>query len=99
MITRADVEHAAKLARIRLGDDEVDAIARDLERIVGHVDALMKVDVERVEPMTHPGDVQPRRRDDVVDEHVLGRQALAGSAGFDDDTGLVRVPKVIESIE
>jgi aspartyl-tRNA(Asn)/glutamyl-tRNA(Gln) amidotransferase subunit C len=95
MITKKDVEHAAKLARIELRDDEVGAIQHDLERIVGYVDVLMKVDVDGVEPMTHPPSIGAGMRDDEV-RQVLGRDALSSSAGFDVDSGLVKVPRVID---
>ena len=93
MITRDDVERAAKLARLRLRADEVDSITRDLERIVGYVQQLQSVDVDGVEPMTHPMQIAaPRRADEPA--AVLGRRAILQSAGFDD--GVIHVPKVIE---
>ena len=93
MITRDDVVHAARLSRLRLSNEEVDAIAGDLMRVVGYVEQLMAVDVTGVEPMTHPLAVTSTRRADEA-RPVLGRAALVGSAGYDD--GLVRVPKVVE---
>ncbi len=95
MIGRDDVKKAALLARIKLDEREADAIANDLERIVGHVDELMKVDVEGVAPMTHPAAVVARTRPDEV-RAGDGRAALAASKGYDEETGLVRVPRVIE---
>ncbi len=93
MITRDDVEKAARLSRLRLEPGELDALAHDLERVVGYVEQLMAVDVEGVEPMTQPfAEASPRRADEP--RPVLGRAAVAGGPGYDD--GLVKVPKVIE---
>ncbi|HEY4224170.1 MAG TPA: Asp-tRNA(Asn)/Glu-tRNA(Gln) amidotransferase subunit GatC, partial [Myxococcota bacterium] len=97
MITRADVEHAAHLARLRLREDEVARFTHDLERIVAHIETLMAVDVTGVAPMLQPFAQQsasPRRPD--VTEPVLGAAALAGSAGLDASARVVKVPRVIE---
>jgi aspartyl-tRNA(Asn)/glutamyl-tRNA(Gln) amidotransferase subunit C len=93
VIQRGDVENAARLARIRLGEDEVSQLASDLERIVGYVEQLMALDVEGVEPMVQPTSLPCPRRADEAGE-VVGRKALLGSHGYDD--GLVRVPRVID---
>lgn len=94
MIHKDDVVKAGQLAKLRLRDDEVERLAADLERVVGYVEQLMSVDVNEVEPMIQPAALPcPRRKDEPGD--VIGRRALAGSAGWD-ESGLVRVPKVIE---
>ena len=93
MITRDDVIHAAKLSRLALTDPEIEKIAGDLERVVAYVEQLQGVDVEGVEPMVQPFDLDPVRRADEP-AGVIGRRALEGSKGYED--GLVRVPRVIE---
>lgn len=93
MITRNDVIHAAKLSRLALTEPEIEKIAGDLERIVAYVEQLQAVDVEGIEPMVQPFDLDTARRADEPTA-VIGRKALEGSAGYDD--GLVKVPKVIE---
>ena len=93
MIGRDDVVKAARLSRLALTEAEIGRIAIDLERIVGYVEQLGAVDVEGIEPMVQPFDLEGVRREDVA-APVIGRAAIAGSAGYDD--GLVRVPKVVE---
>ena len=94
MITRSDVTQAAKLSRLALTEPEIEKIAGDLERIVAYVEQLQAVDVEGVEPMVQPFDLETVRRADAPSADIIGRKALEGSAGYDD--GLVKVPKVIE---
>jgi aspartyl-tRNA(Asn)/glutamyl-tRNA(Gln) amidotransferase subunit C len=93
MITRDDVVRAASLSRLALSDGEIESIASALERIVSYVQQLETVDVTGVLPMVQPFDLEGVRRNDVA-APVIGRAAIAGSAGYHD--GLVRVPKVIE---
>jgi aspartyl-tRNA(Asn)/glutamyl-tRNA(Gln) amidotransferase subunit C len=88
-----DIEHLARLARLRTSDAERAALAAQLERIVGYVELLSEVDVEGVEPMTHAVPLDARRRTDEATD-VAGRRALEGSAGYSD--GLVRVPRIVE---
>lgn len=49
-ITREDVLHVARLARLGLDDAEVDRLAADLEKIVAYVNELAEVDTEGVPP-------------------------------------------------
>ena len=53
MIDRSDVLHVARLARLRLTDDETEAMASELSSILGHVDQIAQLDLEGVEPTTH----------------------------------------------
>jgi aspartyl-tRNA(Asn)/glutamyl-tRNA(Gln) amidotransferase subunit C len=93
MITRDDVIQAAKLSRLALSEAEIEKIAGDLERVVAYVEQLQSVDVEGIEPMVQPFDLETVRRADEPTD-VIGRRALEGSKGYDD--GLVRVPKVVD---
>ena len=53
MIDRAQVLHVAKLARLRLEEDEVERMAGELSGILDHVDRIGTLDLEGVEPTTH----------------------------------------------
>jgi aspartyl-tRNA(Asn)/glutamyl-tRNA(Gln) amidotransferase subunit C len=50
MISRADVEHVAALARLGLTDDEVDRMAGQLNRILEAIGQLQSVDTSAVGP-------------------------------------------------
>lgn len=84
----------ARLARLRLTDEQLQGLRGQLGRIVGFVEQLAEVDVDGVAPMTHAVPVTPRRRPDEPADEVAGRRALEGSAGYED--GLVRVPRIVE---
>ena len=50
MINREQVLHVAKLARLRLTDDEVERMSSELSGILEHVERMNKLDIEGVEP-------------------------------------------------
>ncbi len=49
-----EVRHVARLARLSLTDDEVEALAPQLSEILGYADRVGEVAAEDVEPTTHP---------------------------------------------
>lgn len=53
MIDREQVLHVARLARLRLDEEEVERMSRELSGILEHVEAIAALDLEGVEPTTH----------------------------------------------
>ena len=53
-ISREDIEKVAVLARIRVDDEQVSALEKDLGNILDLVDQLAAADTDSVEPMAHP---------------------------------------------
>ena len=53
MIDRDQVLHVAKLARLRLSDEEVQRMASELSGILEHVEHISKLDLDDVEPTAH----------------------------------------------
>lgn len=53
MIEREQVLHVARLARLRLSDDEVERMAGELSGILDHVDRIGELDLDDVEPTSH----------------------------------------------
>lgn len=75
-ISRAEVAHLAKLARLALSDEELDQFAEQIDGIIGHVSAVQQVDAAGVEPMSHPHSIQTTMREDVVVPTLTAEQAL-----------------------
>lgn len=50
MIDRDQVLHVARLARLRLGEDEVERMATELSGILDHVEAMSELDLDGIEP-------------------------------------------------
>jgi aspartyl-tRNA(Asn)/glutamyl-tRNA(Gln) amidotransferase subunit C len=53
MIEREQVLHVAKLARLRLSEEEVERMVGELSGILEHVDRIGNLDLEGVEPTSH----------------------------------------------
>jgi aspartyl-tRNA(Asn)/glutamyl-tRNA(Gln) amidotransferase subunit C len=53
VIEREQVLHVARLARLRLSDEEVETMVGELSGILEHVDRIGKLDLEGVEPTSH----------------------------------------------
>ena len=53
VIDREQVLHVARLARLRLGEDEVERMAGELSGIREHVDRISALDLDGVEPTSH----------------------------------------------
>jgi aspartyl-tRNA(Asn)/glutamyl-tRNA(Gln) amidotransferase subunit C len=53
MIDREQVLHVARLARLKLTDDEIERMAGELSGILEHVDRISELDLDGVEPTSH----------------------------------------------
>ncbi|MBI4138020.1 MAG: Asp-tRNA(Asn)/Glu-tRNA(Gln) amidotransferase subunit GatC [Candidatus Wildermuthbacteria bacterium] len=68
MITREEVQHIAKLARLQLTDQEIMAYQKELSIVLEYFDILKEARVEGVVPMTHSVDLAGVTRDDTAKE-------------------------------
>ena len=90
MIDRDQVLHVAKLARLRLDDAEVEAMAGGLSGILEHVDRIADLDLEGVEPTSHVVVLENVQRADVPWTSLPREVALANAPEPAD--GAFRVP-------
>ena len=88
------VRNIAFLARIRVPEDELDALAGELSNILGWVEQLAGVDTDGVEPMTSVVEMRLHEREDVVDDGERREDVLANAPEREDD--FFAVPKVVE---
>lgn len=91
-VTVETVDHVARLARIRLTEEERATFARQLDGILAYAESIRALDLSQVEPMSHAGDVSPLREDAALDG--LPREAALAAAP-DPADGLFRVPRVL----
>ena len=94
MISREDVEHVARLARLALTPEELERMRTQLNAILVHIDALKAVDTDDVEPTSHAVPVVNVFREDEPrppfppDEMLRNAPDRAGQ--------FFRVPRIIE---
>lgn len=93
-LTLDDVRRVARLARLRLEEDQAQAMLGEMNRIFGLMEQMQGVDTAAVEPMSHPRDVAQRLRADEVTEP--DRRADLLPLAPRSEAGLFLVPKVIE---
>ncbi|MEP0203401.1 MAG: Asp-tRNA(Asn)/Glu-tRNA(Gln) amidotransferase subunit GatC [Halioglobus sp.] len=93
-IEQSDIQSIAELARIRVSDDQLEAVTERIQSILSMVDQLQAADTANVEPMANPLDATARLRADEVTETNQREafQAIAPAV----ENGLYLVPKVIE---
>jgi aspartyl-tRNA(Asn)/glutamyl-tRNA(Gln) amidotransferase subunit C len=65
-ISRADVQHVARLAELAVDEAELDGLTEQLDRIVGYVAQLEALPDEGPAAPFHPGPTGVRLRPDVV---------------------------------
>jgi aspartyl-tRNA(Asn)/glutamyl-tRNA(Gln) amidotransferase subunit C len=93
-LSNEEVLRIAALARLAIGESEIDDYASKLSNILDMVRQLQAADTADVEPMAHPLDMAQRLRPDAVTETVE-RDAYQANAPAVED-GLYLVPRVIE---
>lgn len=93
-LDKAAVTQIARLARIRVSEEDLAPLAAELSRILDWVEALNAVDTEGVPPLASVADLcLPMRADAVTDGGCA--QAILGNAPLSVD-GFFAVPKVVE---
>ena len=88
------VERLASLAKLSFDKEEKQRLVKDLERMIGFVDALDQLDLSNEEPMTQVHQVKGRLRSDET-APTLAKEDVFRSAPSHDGTYFT-VPKVIK---
>jgi aspartyl-tRNA(Asn)/glutamyl-tRNA(Gln) amidotransferase subunit C len=90
VIDREQVLHVARLARLRLTDEEVERMSDELSSILEHVERINELDLDGVEPTSHVIDVENVLRPDEPRPCLPRERALEGAP--DAAEGGFRVP-------
>lgn len=91
-----DIAHVARLARLRLSEEELEAYGRQCRELLEHVARIQALDTEEVEPTSHPFPLTNRFREDrVTPDTVLDRgEVLAQAPEVEGD--FFKVPPALE---
>lgn len=92
-ISRDDVAHLAKLARITMSDSELDHLAVEMEQILGAVARVQEVAATDVPPTSHPIPVNNVVREDLVHPSLTSQEALSGAPAQSEDR--FKVPQIL----
>ncbi|MDQ2910293.1 MAG: Asp-tRNA(Asn)/Glu-tRNA(Gln) amidotransferase subunit GatC [Actinomycetota bacterium] len=89
-ITREEVVHVAKLARLELTEDELERFAAQLNAILEAVGKVSELDLAGVEPTLHPLELSNAWAEDEPRPPLSAEEALANAPDREDDA--FRVP-------
>jgi aspartyl-tRNA(Asn)/glutamyl-tRNA(Gln) amidotransferase subunit C len=89
-ITKEEVLHVARLARLELADDEIDRFTEQLSAILEAVAKVSELDLVDVEPTAHPLDLVNIWADDEARPCLPLEDALANAP--DREAGFFKVP-------
>jgi aspartyl-tRNA(Asn)/glutamyl-tRNA(Gln) amidotransferase subunit C len=92
-ITRDDVAHVAKLARLRVSDEELDVFTEQLAAVLAHAEDVASLDTEGVPPTAHPLPLENVLRADEPRPSLDRAEVLAAAPAVENDR--FRVPPVL----
>ena len=92
-VTREDVLHCAKLARLSLRDDEIEPLRQAMAQLLSRAEKLDALPLEDVPPMLHALAVPLPRREDEVGASFTQEEALSNAPA--QSHGHFVVPKVL----
>lgn len=93
-IDTGTVKKIARLARIRITEDEAEPLSREITGIIDWVEQLGEVNTDDIQPMASPVDAKLVWRDDQVTDGNIQEKVLANAPR--QEFGFFAVPKVIE---
>jgi aspartyl-tRNA(Asn)/glutamyl-tRNA(Gln) amidotransferase subunit C len=90
VIDRDQVLHVARLARLRLSEDEIDRMSRELSGVLDHIEKISELDLSGVEPTSHVVELENVLRADEARPSWPRERVLEGAP--DTAQGGFRVP-------
>ena len=92
-ITPQEISHVANLARLNMSQEEVEAMARQLDEILTYVAKLNELNTEGTKPTTHAISIVNAFREDEVKSSLPREKALINEPRQNGE--LFVVPRVI----
>jgi len=93
-ITKKEVEYIARLARLRLTEEEKEKYTKQLAQILDYINKLNEADTEKTEPTSHVVPVSSAFREDEVKPSLAQEEILKNAP--DKMRGFFRVKKVVK---
>jgi aspartyl-tRNA(Asn)/glutamyl-tRNA(Gln) amidotransferase subunit C len=94
-VTIKDVEHIAKLAKIKFTDAEKEKLQGELNKILDYIDTLNEIPgLDKVQPLENINDMENNFREDAVEKGLTKEEALKNAPAKTDN--FFKVPKVLD---
>mgnify|MGYP001791458301 CR=1 FL=1 len=94
MVSHDDVKYVARLARLRVEEDDLEMYSGQLSSILNHIDKISELDLADVEPTSHVLKLSNIFREDVSRPGISKENALANGPSVENDA--FRVPAILE---
>lgn len=94
-LSKQEIEHIAKLARLDLTEKEKEKYSEQLSAILDYVEKLQGVDVKDVKPTSQVTGLTNIMREDKVEESGIADELIAGAP--EQGEGYIKIPKVFEN--
>jgi aspartyl-tRNA(Asn)/glutamyl-tRNA(Gln) amidotransferase subunit C len=92
-LSREDVVHVARLARLDLSDEEVELFTAQLRTVLDHANDVAALDLSHLEPSSHPIAFENVLRRDEVRPSLDREEVLAAAPDVEDHR--FRVPRIV----
>jgi aspartyl-tRNA(Asn)/glutamyl-tRNA(Gln) amidotransferase subunit C len=89
-LSREEVLHIARLARVALTEAEITRMSEQLSNLLEHFEVLQQVDTEGVPPTAQSVELRSVMRDDVIAPSLSQEDVLANAPRREDDCFRVR---------
>lgn len=93
-LSRQEVLKIAKLAKLRLTDEEIELLKSDLNNILEYVSKLQQLDTSDISPTSHVLDIVNVFREDIVKKGLTEEDVFKNAPDY--EHGHFKVPRVIE---
>ncbi len=95
MVTKEEVKHIAKLAKLKFTDKEIEKLQIELNSVLEYIDKLNELDLENVKPLENINEtIENVLREDKVEPGVTREEALKNAPAKTEN--FFKVPKVLD---
>lgn len=95
MITKQEVEHIVKLARLGLGKTEIAKFQKELSKILNYVEKLKEVDVREIKPTSHSIEIKNVMREDEESEKLKAKSEKLLELAPETKNGYLKVKSIL----
>lgn len=95
-LTKQEIEHVAKLARLELTEEEIEKYGAQLSGVLSYIDQLKEVDTTGIEPTAQVTGLENSWREDVVEDWQEEGRKAALKLAPDLEGDQLKVKRVLE---
>jgi len=96
MISKKEVQHIAKLARLDLSQAEIEKYRKELSAILDYIEKLKKLEVAEIQPTSHPLKVENVMREDRENEKLKIKNEKLMELAPETKNGYVKVKSILK---